>query len=195
MNHITKLIIGCALFVSSLVHGQDSLATKEIGLFATTQDQGITYRFGSERKLWNFSLYRGAYSGSQHQNRIGFEAGREWRYPLSSRAFFRFGGGIGYSFYRLKKRVNNNGVINYNRQYDVHSLYLYGFAGINYDITRRFSLGLSFKPYAGFYQVNYSNKNSTPTENKSGIHGFNVFNSNRDFLELSLAFRLGKRKK
>lgn len=195
MKHTAKLIIGCALFISSLVHAQDSLGVKEIGLFATSQNQGITYRFGSERKLWNFSLYGSPYYGSTYRNRFGLEAGREWRYPLSSRVFIRFGGGIGYSFDRVKERVSSNGVINYNRKYDEHSLYLYGFAGINYDITRRFSLGLSFKPYGGYSHVDYYNENSTPTENKSGTYGFNVFNSNRDFLELSLAFRLGKRKK
>ena len=160
-------ICATSLFASA----QDSIKVKEFGFTQTNPTRaGLTFRFGTKTALWRVSIPfvsntnkpSFVYSDSYNYRNIkqglipGINMEREWRKPISKRADFCLGGGIGLNQYEesnyYRSTINDYDsfqpediLVETNSKVFVSDLHL--ILGINYTLENNIKIGVEVQPF------------------------------------------------
>jgi hypothetical protein len=139
-------------------YGQDSSKVREIGLTTERLDDfNITYRFGTENKLWRISTVdmdariwkeeRDDYDRLRSNYSIGVAVGKEWRVALGEKMKLRYGMDLFYSYRYYSHEVDN--AIDVYDSHNIgtsHGAGVRAIVGFNYDLTDRLILGAEARP-------------------------------------------------
>ncbi len=195
------LMLACMLSITA-AHAQSEKRREAGLLFRGVNNFGLTYRSGTENKLWRYSLLSGGLSSGNFSNAnteeasrafsLGLQVGREFRKPLAEQLHVRYGADLLASVGQNKRTIDNAPLGSNDIEVTTTNWSAgVGFVlGLNYTFAKRFILGAEVIPQLT-YGANRSKNQPLPsgTTTKSEGNGFDFsFNSSTALLSLVVVF-------
>lgn len=196
MKHIPYIITLLFIFCSSYSFAQDN-NIKEVGLNYGTYGYGPIYKFGGQKSVWRtrFNIHEISKEKFQTANNerersnlnLGIYLGKEWRSYKGKRFTFKYGGDLGFEYWRTKdKGTQINPPVSTVRYGYARQIFVNAVIGFNYNIAKRIVLGFEALPRFGI-SYNNSKVESSSLNEKSDIAAY--FERGYE-LNLSVSYRL-----